>query len=93
MRKITTYDGQTIYRNIPEDYTDFKLSVNLVFIDGKTGEKLHEEALDNKNTVLRGRMDDLSVPAVVRQMTLSPSQTRTRLFSSTLHSPLSRASG
>lgn len=59
MRKITTYDGQTVYRNIPEDYTDFKLIVNLVFIDGKTGEILHEEALDNKNTVLRGKMDDL----------------------------------
>jgi len=59
MRKITTYDGQTIYRNIPEDYTDFKLSVSLVFIDGKTGDKLHEEILDNKNTILRGRLNDL----------------------------------
>jgi hypothetical protein len=59
MRKVTTYDGQTLYRNVPEEYTDFKLTMNLVCIDGKTGDVLHEEALDNKNTVLRGRMEDL----------------------------------
>jgi|GEM_PF-4263465 len=59
MRKVTTYDGREVYRNIPEDYTDFKIALRLVFIDGRSGEKLFDEEMENKNTVTEGKMDAL----------------------------------
>jgi hypothetical protein len=59
MRKVTTADGREVYRNIPEDYTDFSIELRLIFIDGRTGEKLFDEVMENKETAFQGKVDPL----------------------------------